>query len=52
MSDNIVTKAVVSPLPKWLAWSGCRRARFYQLVKRGTFPAADQDQLDEAALLL
>jgi len=44
MSDNIVTKSVVS-VTDMARMVGLSRARFYQLVKRGTFPAADQDPL-------
>ena len=44
MSVEIVTKAVVS-VTEMARMVGLSRARFYQLVKRGTFPAADQDQL-------
>ena len=43
MSENIVSKAVVS-ITEMARMVGLSRARFYQLVKRGTFPAADQDQ--------
>lgn len=42
MSANIVTKAVVS-VTEMARLVGLSRARFYQLVKRGTFPVADQD---------
>lgn len=44
MSENIVTKSVVS-VTEMARMVGLSRARFYQLVKRGTFPAADQDPL-------
>jgi len=44
MSANIVTKSVVS-VTEMARLVGLSRARFYQLVKRGTFPAADQDAL-------
>jgi hypothetical protein len=42
MSGNIVTKAAVS-VTEMAKMVGLSRARFYQLVKRGTFPPADQD---------
>ena len=42
MSGNIVTKAAVS-VTEMARMVGLSRARFYQLVKRGTFPPADQD---------
>ena len=42
MTDNIVTKTVVS-VSEMARMVGLSRARFYQLVRRGTFPAADQD---------
>ena len=44
MSENIVTKSAVS-VTEMARMVGLSRARFYQLVKRGTFPVADQDQL-------
>lgn len=44
MSDNIVTKSVVS-VTDMARMVGLSRARFYQLVKRGTFPPADQDEI-------
>src|SRR5947209_8068242 len=42
MSENIVTKAAVS-VTEMARMVGLSRARFYQLVKKGTFPPADQD---------
>ncbi len=42
MSENIVTKSVVS-VTEMARMVGLSRARFYQLVKKGTFPVADQD---------
>ena len=42
MADNIVTKSVVS-VTEMARMVGLSRARFYQLVRRGTFPLADQD---------
>jgi hypothetical protein len=42
MTDNIVTKSAVS-VTEMALMVGLSRARFYQLVKRGTFPPADQD---------
>lgn len=42
MSGDIVTKAAVS-VTEMARMVGLSRARFYQLVKRGTFPPADQD---------
>ena len=42
MSVDIVTKAAVS-VTEMARMVGLSRARFYQLVKKGTFPAADQD---------
>jgi hypothetical protein len=42
MSDNFVTKSVVS-VTEMARMVGLSRARFYQLVKKGTFPTADQD---------
>ena len=44
MSENIVTKSIVS-VTEMARMVGLSRARFYQLVKRGTFPPADQDEL-------
>lgn len=44
MAENIVTKSVVS-VTEMARMVGLSRARFYQLVKRGTFPTADQDPL-------
>lgn len=44
MSENIVTKSAVS-VTDMARMVGLSRARFYQLVKRGTFPSSDQDQL-------
>lgn len=43
MSENIVTKSAVS-VTEMARMVGLSRARFYQLVKRGTFPSSDQDQ--------
>ncbi|HEY7328071.1 MAG TPA: hypothetical protein VH592_10545 [Gemmataceae bacterium] len=42
MTDNIVTKSAVS-VTEMAKMVGLSRARFYQLVRRGTFPVADQD---------
>lgn len=42
MAGDIVTKAAVS-VTEMARMVGLSRARFYQLVKRGTFPPADQD---------
>jgi transposase len=42
MADNIVTKSAVS-VTEMARMVGLSRARFYQLVRRGTFPSADQD---------
>lgn len=42
MADNIVTKSAVS-VTEMARMVGLSRARFYQLVRRGTFPPADQD---------
>lgn len=42
MSGDIVTKAAVS-VTEMARMVGLSRARFYQLVKKGTFPPADQD---------
>jgi hypothetical protein len=42
MSDNIVTKSAVS-VTEMARMVGLSRARFYQLVRRGTFPPADHD---------
>src|SRR5207253_1219686 len=42
MSENIVTKSVVS-VTEMARMVGLSRARFYQLVKRGTFPPVDLD---------
>lgn len=42
MADNIVTKSVVS-VTDMARMVGLSRARFYQLVRRGTFPASDQE---------
>jgi hypothetical protein len=42
MTGDIVTKAAVS-VTEMAKMVGLSRARFYQLVRKGTFPAADQD---------
>src|SRR5208283_2975707 len=42
MSENIVSKSVVS-ITEMARMVGLSRARFYQLVRRGTFPPADKD---------
>lgn len=42
MSENIVTKSAVS-VTEMARMVGLSRARFYQLVRRGTFVVADQD---------
>lgn len=44
MTDNFMTKSVVS-VTDMARMVGLSRARFYQLVKRGTFPPADQDEI-------
>ena len=44
MSVEVVTKSAVS-VTEMARMVGLSRARFYQLVKRGTFPAADQESL-------
>jgi Prophage CP4-57 regulatory protein (AlpA) len=44
MSDNIVTKAAVS-VTEMAKMVGLSRARLYQLIKKGTFPPADQDEV-------
>lgn len=44
MSEHIVTKSAVS-VTEMARMVGLSRARFYQLVKKGTFPAADQDSV-------
>ncbi len=44
MSVEIVTKSAVS-VTEMARMVGLSRARFYQLVKRGTFPPADQESL-------
>jgi len=44
MSENIVSKSVVS-ITEMARMVGLSRARFYQLVRKGTFPTADKDQL-------
>jgi hypothetical protein len=44
MTDNIVTKSAVS-VTEMARMVGLSRARFYQLVRRGTFPPADQDSV-------
>ena len=46
MADNIVTKSVVS-VTEMARMVGLSRARFYQLVKRGTFPVSDLDSLSK-----
>lgn len=46
MTGDIVTKSVVS-VTEMARMVGLSRARFYQLVKRGTFPPADQDQVSQ-----
>lgn len=42
MAENMVTKAAVS-VTEMARMVGLSRARFYQLVRRGTFPPADKD---------
>jgi hypothetical protein len=42
MFVEVVTKSVVS-VSEMARMVGLSRARFYQLVKRGTFPVADED---------
>jgi len=42
MSEQNVTKSAVS-VTEMARMVGLSRARFYQLVKKGTFPVADQD---------
>jgi hypothetical protein len=44
MTDNIVMKSAVS-VTEMARMVGLSRARFYQLVRRGTFPPADQDSV-------
>lgn len=44
MTENIVTKSAVS-VTEMAQMVGLSRARFYQLVRRGTFPPADQDAM-------
>jgi hypothetical protein len=44
MNDNIVTKSAVS-VTEMARMVGLSRARFYQLVRRGTFPQPDEDPL-------
>ena len=46
MSGDIMTKAAVS-VTEMARMAGLSRARFYQLVKKGTFPPADQDHATE-----
>ena len=46
MTGDIVTKAAVS-VTEMARMVGLSRARFYQLVRKGTFPAADQDPLSK-----
>ena len=46
MVENIVTKSVVS-VTEMARMVGLSRARFYQLVKRGTFPVSDLDPLSK-----
>lgn len=42
MAENFVTKSAVS-VTEMARMVGLSRARFYQLVRRGTFPPADED---------
>lgn len=46
MADDFVSKSVVS-ISEMARLVGLSRARFYQLVKKGTFPAADEDPLSK-----
>lgn len=46
MSVEIVTKSAVS-VTEMARMVGLSRARFYQLVRKGTFPAADQDAITQ-----
>jgi hypothetical protein len=46
MSVEIMTKSAVS-VTEMARMVGLSRARFYQLVKKGTFPVADQDTSSE-----
>ena len=46
MSENIVTKSAVS-VTEMARMVGLSTARFYQLVRKGTFPAADQDAITQ-----
>lgn len=46
MNDNIVTKSAVS-VTEMARMVGLSRARFYQLVRRGTFPPPDEDPLSK-----
>ena len=46
MSVEFVSKSAVS-VTEMARMVGLSRARFYQLVKKGTFPSADQDTLSK-----
>jgi hypothetical protein len=46
VSENIVTKSAVS-VTEMARMVGLSRARFYQLVRSGTFPVADQDEITQ-----
>lgn len=46
MSGDIVTKAAVS-VTEMAKMVGLSRARFYQLVRKGSFPPADQDPISK-----
>ncbi len=46
MTESIVSKSVVS-VTEMARMVGLSRARFYQLVKKGTFPPADEDNLSK-----
>lgn len=46
MTGDIVTKSVVS-VTEMAKMVGLSRARFYQLVRKGTFPTADEDSLSK-----
>lgn len=46
MTVDITSKSVVS-ITEMARMVGLSRARFYQLIRRGTFPAADQDAISK-----
>jgi hypothetical protein len=49
MSENMVTKSAVS-VTEMCRMVGLSRARFYQLLRRGIFVAADQDEITKRPL--